>query len=181
MTRKTYNTRRKNTGFGLVELMIALGIGLVVVAVAVSVGASVRADSNASKLQTQVLQISSQATALANGGSYDGMTMATLIRGEKLPSGWVVGEGESQVVRNPFGGEIVMRESSGVLEILTTQVPSGICTTVVNNLSSNFPQIAVGSTVIESGNQNIDTISTACEALANDELIFRSGVATAQA
>ncbi|MCD9046770.1 hypothetical protein [Luteimonas sp. MHLX1A] len=176
MTRKTYAPRRRNVGFGLIELMITLGIGLALVAIAVAVSSGVRADSNASKMQTQVLQISSQATTMANGGAFDGMTLATLIRAEKIPNSWIVDNDGTQTVRNPFGGDITLDADGGRLDVISTNVPAGVCTTVVNNTMGSFSQILVGTEQIETDATPAEIANACADSGAPVQMTFRTGV-----
>lgn len=176
MNRKTFTNRRRNAGFGILEIMITLSIVLVLVAIVVAVSSGVRADGNASKLQTQVLQISNQASTLANGGSFSGMTLDLLVDAEKIPNSWVVETNGNSVVRNPFGGDITMEESNGSrLDLIATQIPTGICTTVASNTIGAFTEVHVDGTAIAS-NATPAAIAGAC---SNDgeavTMTFRMG------
>ena len=162
--------RNKQAGLTLIELMIAMGIGIALVAVVIGVAASVRADNKASQLQTQILQISSQAQSLSNGTSTTGITTAALINSGKIPASWIqAGESGTSTIRSPYGFPIEIAGGSGAdsneIVISTTHVPNSACTTVSTNTRATFKRIEVGSATLNS-QSNPGDVTTAC---AGDE------------
>lgn len=171
MNRNIRRTRKNQAGLGLIELMIAIGIALVIAAITLGVAAQVRADNKINQLQTQIVQVASQAQSLGSGTNYEGVDTAMLINGKKVPANWVIEADGSSEIRHAFDATIVVGDNSGALEVTINDIPVGACTTVVNNTLANFRAITIGSTELKAGDSNPGDIATACADGATDDLV----------
>ena len=137
------NTRQKSNtnGFTIIELIAVMVIIGVILS---SVLATVQGATNNSRITSAIASVRALQTASVNyyngnGGSYTGLSLATLASGNYLPSNFTSGTNQ-----NPWNGSITVAPDANAnyFDITFTNVPSAAATsltTAVTKLAQTTP------------------------------------------
>lgn len=137
-------SKKKQAGFNLIELMIAIGIILALIGLALGLAPLVRGDQKTTEVQQQVGQIASQTQALGRG-KYTGITEATLVNAGKVPAGWVNAAGTG--INHADGGAVTIAAANvnggtdNGAALTFTDVSKSSCVSVLTNSQENFAEI----------------------------------------
>jgi prepilin-type N-terminal cleavage/methylation domain-containing protein len=142
---KQIYSKKKQAGFNLIELMIAIGIILALVGLALGIAPIVRGDQKTSEVQQQVAQIAAQTQALGKG-KYTGITAKTLLDAGKVPASW--GNADKSGLLHSDGGAVTIAAAAvnggtdNGAAITLTGVSKSSCVSVLSNSQDNFAVIA---------------------------------------
>lgn len=173
-TCKHGSKQRKQSGFALIELGLALLVVAVLGVAAVYLYTNNLRQTSISNNVTHIQNIAS--TAKANYGisnQYGVVTTAVAVRSRIIPA--PLRDGQAATATNPFGAAIttVPANGTGTSDLLTLtwgNVPAAQCTEIVNGVSGSMRRITVGGTVVKALDANliVDTLTTACEVNTSD-------------
>lgn len=141
---KQIHSKKKQGGFNLIELMIAIGIILALVGLALGLAPLVRGDQKSTEIQQQVSQIAAQVQALGKG-VYTGLTEKQLVDAGKVPAGWI--NAAKTGINHAEGGAvtIVAADVNGGTgngaAITFASMRKSSCVAVLSNSQENFALI----------------------------------------
>lgn len=155
---------RKQKGFGLIELAIAIAIGAAIVFgvfVLVKRANSSRASSNEAK--SLMMMASDLRTKFSGQGSFAGLSATNMIRMGLVPSNMIVG---NTSIRSGFSTDVAVASINlnGVADDgfqFTYTVPSDDCSDFVQSVEGAFARIAIGGTQIKNvpGGDNVINVA----------------------
>lgn len=141
-------SRRRQRGLTLMELLLAIAVGLVIVGVGVGLYASTNSSAKGYNASNQIMQIAALTQELhAQSPSYAGLTSATLTNTGRLPPNMVNGT----AIVGALGGAVDLAPATinglanAGFSITITNVPKDQCISMVMGLQNAFAQIQAGT------------------------------------
>lgn len=163
---------KKQAGFNLIELLLALGI-IVILFLGVFVTYNmVRSQTESNAASKQIMAIRSGVKALYAGKSTYGTAVINqaLITGTYLPQD--VRTGTAGALYNQWNGAIIVTGATNAFTLEYKAVPQDACVKVVSDtVASGWQSVSIGGTVV--ANDPV-AIGAACAANATSNIIWTS-------
>lgn len=170
------NTKRKNQGFSLVELLIVMAVIAAMAIIAFLAYPRVMAGRNANYESQVLATAAASAKALFASGNYSGLNNTVAGRAKFFPDVMHSGANGETIV-NQFGGDVTVSGSTNAGVAVTTgarhfaityeDVPTAVCSRLAPALAQNFGAVSVGSSVVknEYTNATLDeaAVATGCQ------------------
>lgn len=146
---------KKNRGFTLIELSIAIVAALVLIGLGLYFYNNVKNETGAMNATNGVTALSSGVKALYPNPTYTGLTASLLIQAGKAPQNMVSGTGSTATLVNNWGGAVTVAPANynggtaNAHAITFPSVPRSACNSVVANTSANFQAISINGTTVK--------------------------------
>lgn len=150
-TMKALQSRNRQRGLSLIELMIVLVIVLGIAAIAIGMAQGARLDSKTTEIQQQILLVSSKAQELGRNGKYTGLTTKVLVDAGKVPKDWVGGTAAAPTIHHAFDGQISVEAASinggtdNAANLTVSKVHRSACASLLTNLQQHFTAIGTAA------------------------------------
>lgn len=157
------NTRHKQNGFTVIELLIVIGIITVGILTIVNRVQSARQSSQVSSEAGNLSAIVSKTqSAFAGRPNFAGLTTAVLLAQNAFPAQMV----NTGVVTHTWGGTVTVTPETGntSFNITYSSVPAAACIEFVSTVSRSFNEVTINSAKTKDGAEvaDLDDIVTSC-------------------
>lgn len=157
ITIQKYKKTKKNAGYSLIELTIALSIlAVIIVGALVGVQKILRSNAVNNELKALPVTIAAAQRLTNNLATLNGLTSNTFLRLGVWPQDRVVGAGANQTVSNYFGGFQYLNPNSAAVAgypieqifVLTlTNIPTEACSDIISGMDSMALGLYIGQNI----------------------------------
>lgn len=150
MNTPRFASSKRQQGFNLIGVAIAIVIGLVVSVGIFTVYASASANNRAQQSSNNMMLLKSSIQALYPSPQYTGLNNQLLLDAGKVPESM---QGAAGQIKNVWASDIVVTTAGAndsLFTITTNNVPTDECTSMLGILASNFRQVEAGGQTVKS-------------------------------